>query len=33
MLLAGVTPECDKYHFVFQALGERFVRSRLLGPV
>ena len=27
-LLAGVTPELDKYHSVFQALGERFVRTR-----
>jgi hypothetical protein len=27
-LLAGVTPELDKYHSVFQSLGERFVRTR-----
>ena len=26
--LAGVTPEFDKYHSVFQSLGERFVRTR-----
>jgi len=27
-LLAGVTPEFDRYHSVFQSLGERFVRTR-----
>jgi hypothetical protein len=27
-LLAGVTPQFDKYHSVFQSLGERFVRTR-----
>jgi hypothetical protein len=27
-LLAGVTPEFDKYHSVSAALGERFVRTR-----
>jgi hypothetical protein len=27
-LLAGVTPEFDKHHSVFQSLGERFVRTR-----
>jgi hypothetical protein len=26
--LAGVTPEFDKYHSVFQSLGERFIRTR-----
>jgi hypothetical protein len=26
--LAGATPEVDKYHSVFQSLGERFVRVR-----